>query len=110
MKIEYHPIGIVHSPFEDVSGDARTALACRQGDLGTVKGPARVRRGAGRSRRLLPHHPALPPTQGEATADLKIVLSFDIEPRGLFATRAPSRPNPIGLSVVRLLGIEGNEL
>ena len=29
---------------------------------------------------------------------------------GIFATRAPSRPNPIGISVVRLLRIEGNIL
>jgi tRNA-Thr(GGU) m(6)t(6)A37 methyltransferase TsaA len=29
---------------------------------------------------------------------------------GIFATRAPSRPNPVGLSVVELLGIEGNIL
>jgi tRNA-Thr(GGU) m(6)t(6)A37 methyltransferase TsaA len=33
----------------------------------------------------------------------------DVE-RGLFATRAPCRPNPIGLSIVRLAGIEGNTL
>ncbi|GAG38649.1 unnamed protein product [marine sediment metagenome] len=30
--------------------------------------------------------------------------------RGVFATRAPARPNPIGLSVVRLMGVEGNRL
>jgi tRNA (adenine37-N6)-methyltransferase len=30
----------------------------------------------------------------------------DVE-RGVFATRAPNRPNPIGLSLVRLLGREG---
>jgi tRNA-Thr(GGU) m(6)t(6)A37 methyltransferase TsaA len=30
--------------------------------------------------------------------------------RGIFSTRAPCRPNPIGLSVVELLGIEGNIL
>ncbi|MCB9797350.1 MAG: tRNA (N6-threonylcarbamoyladenosine(37)-N6)-methyltransferase TrmO [Alphaproteobacteria bacterium] len=30
--------------------------------------------------------------------------------RGLFATRAPHRPNPLGLSVVRLLGVEGHVL
>jgi tRNA-Thr(GGU) m(6)t(6)A37 methyltransferase TsaA len=30
----------------------------------------------------------------------------DVE-RGLFATRAPRRPNPIGLSLVRLLRVEG---
>ena len=41
---------------------------------------------------------------------LTVVPFMDDEPRGVFATRAPSRPNPIGLSVVRLLGIEGNVL
>jgi len=33
----------------------------------------------------------------------------DVE-RGVFATRAPCRPNPIGLSVVRLVHREGNVL
>ena len=32
------------------------------------------------------------------------------EERGLFSTRAPCRPNPIGLSVVELVGREGNVL
>jgi tRNA-Thr(GGU) m(6)t(6)A37 methyltransferase TsaA len=40
----------------------------------------------------------------------KVVPYRDTQERGLFATRAPSRPNPIGLSVVRLLGREGNVL
>jgi tRNA-Thr(GGU) m(6)t(6)A37 methyltransferase TsaA len=31
-------------------------------------------------------------------------------PRGLFATRSPDRPNPIGLSSVRLLRVEGCDL
>lgn len=35
---------------------------------------------------------------------------LDDTPRGLFATRYPARPNPIGLSVVRLLGRRGNVL
>ncbi|MDH5404953.1 MAG: tRNA (N6-threonylcarbamoyladenosine(37)-N6)-methyltransferase TrmO [Candidatus Aminicenantes bacterium] len=30
--------------------------------------------------------------------------------RGLFATRAPHRPNPLGLSLVRLIKVEGNIL
>ena len=30
--------------------------------------------------------------------------------RGLLATRAPHRPNPLGLSVLRLLGVEGHTL
>ncbi|HZE21272.1 MAG TPA: TrmO family methyltransferase, partial [Desulfobaccales bacterium] len=35
---------------------------------------------------------------------------LDDRPRGLFATRAPARPNPIGLSVVRLERIDGSRL
>jgi tRNA-Thr(GGU) m(6)t(6)A37 methyltransferase TsaA len=35
---------------------------------------------------------------------------LDTTPRGLFAARAPCRPNPIGPSSVRLLGISGHVL
>jgi tRNA-Thr(GGU) m(6)t(6)A37 methyltransferase TsaA len=35
---------------------------------------------------------------------------LDPKPRGIFATRAPARPNHIGISAVRLLGIEGTVL
>ena len=35
---------------------------------------------------------------------------FDTEKRGIFATRAPWRPNPIGLAVSRLEGIEDGVL
>jgi len=31
---------------------------------------------------------------------------MDAELRGVFATRAPKRPNPIGLSIVRLIGVD----
>ena len=34
----------------------------------------------------------------------------DDRPHGVFATRSPYRPNPIGLTVVELLGREGNRL
>jgi tRNA-Thr(GGU) m(6)t(6)A37 methyltransferase TsaA len=37
-------------------------------------------------------------------AKLQFTPPFDDQPRGVFATRAPFRPNPIGLSVVRFLG------
>ena len=40
-----------------------------------------------------------------------IVTPFlDDTPRGVFATRAPRRPNPIGLSLVRLVQIAGRIL
>jgi tRNA-Thr(GGU) m(6)t(6)A37 methyltransferase TsaA len=38
---------------------------------------------------------------------LQVVPFLDTEPRGVFATRAPKRPNPIGLSIVRLGRIAG---
>ena len=41
---------------------------------------------------------------------LRVVPFRDEVQRGLFATRAPCRPNPIGLSCVRLLGIKCNLL
>lgn len=37
----------------------------------------------------------------------QVVPPRDVEKRGLFATRAPHRPNPIGLSVVQLLQVQG---
>jgi tRNA-Thr(GGU) m(6)t(6)A37 methyltransferase TsaA len=42
--------------------------------------------------------------------NLRVKPFMDTVARGLFATRAPRRPNPIGLSVVRLASIEGNVL
>ncbi len=41
---------------------------------------------------------------------LSVTPFLDTRPRGLFATRAPRRPNPIGLSVLRLTGVEGCRL
>ena len=35
---------------------------------------------------------------------------MDDQLRGVFSTRAPKRPNPIGLSVVKLNKVEGNVL
>jgi tRNA-Thr(GGU) m(6)t(6)A37 methyltransferase TsaA len=40
----------------------------------------------------------------------RVIPYGDTGEHGLFATRFPSRPNPIGLSVVRLLGREANVL
>jgi tRNA-Thr(GGU) m(6)t(6)A37 methyltransferase TsaA len=42
--------------------------------------------------------------------DLKVTPFLDTQRRGLFATRAPRRPNPIGLSVVALTRREANVL
>jgi tRNA-Thr(GGU) m(6)t(6)A37 methyltransferase TsaA len=46
-----------------------------------------------------------------ASAPQLIVRPYlDTQEHGIFSTRAPARPNPIGLSAVRLLSMEGNHL
>src|SRR3569833_3286821 len=40
-------------------------------------------------------------------AELVFTPPFDAHPRGVFATRGPRRPNPIGVSVVRFEGFDG---
>ncbi len=42
--------------------------------------------------------------------DLMATPPIDIRPHGVFATRSPRRPNPIGLTVVQLLRREGSRL
>jgi tRNA-Thr(GGU) m(6)t(6)A37 methyltransferase TsaA len=39
--------------------------------------------------------------------EMSFTPPFDAKPRGLFTTRAPHRPNPIGLSVVAFDGFDG---
>ena len=41
---------------------------------------------------------------------LQTVTPHGPQVRGTFATRSPNRPNPIGLTVVELLGIDGHRL
>jgi tRNA-Thr(GGU) m(6)t(6)A37 methyltransferase TsaA len=38
---------------------------------------------------------------------MTVIPFLDVHPHGLFATRSPARPNPIGISTVRLVAIEG---
>ena len=42
--------------------------------------------------------------------EARVIPYRDTQQRGLFATRSPSRPNPIGMSAVRLLGRRENVL
>ena len=104
-SITINPIGVIHTPFTDPSGTP-------------------IQPGAGRSERglveVLPEY-----SKGLKDLDgfdriwllfwfhrshepkLTVVPSRDTVPRGLFATRAPSRPNPIGISAVKLISISG---
>lgn len=102
--IEFRPIGTIHSPFRELTG-----MPIQPAGAAGVKGSVEVfeayRDGLrdldGFSHVILLYH-----FHGSLGFDLQVVPFMDTEKRGLFATRAPKRPNPIGLSVVRLDGVE----
>jgi len=104
----YHSIGTVRSPFTDIEG-MPIQPAGAMGIRGRVEIRPEYSEGlrdlAGFSHIILLYH-----FHRVGEAQLTITPFLDSQPHGVFATRAPKRPNPIGLSVVRLLGIEGNVL
>ncbi|MFH1687651.1 MAG: tRNA (N6-threonylcarbamoyladenosine(37)-N6)-methyltransferase TrmO [bacterium] len=102
------PIGVIHTPFKQPKG---TPIQPRRagGAEGTIEILPEFVEGLadldGFSHIVLLYHFHL-----STGYRLKVVPFLDDCERGLFATRAPRRPNPIGLSVVRLDHIEGNVL
>jgi tRNA-Thr(GGU) m(6)t(6)A37 methyltransferase TsaA len=106
--IAYRPIGRIHSPFpsrENMPIQPTGAL----GTPGTVRVFEEYEEGLsdleGFSHLFLVYHFHL-----TRETRLRVVPFLDKVPRGVFATRSPNHPNPIGLSVVRLLGIDGRTL
>ena len=102
------PIGIIHSPHQRAEGTPiQAALAA--GVKGTVEVfpeyAAGLRDLDGFERIWLVYW-----FDRAKPAELVVTPYLDTTPRGLFATRAPCRPNPIGLLAVRLVGIVGNIL
>ena len=106
MDFELHAIGIVESSLTD------PATAPKQGDEGAPDAW------------LVFDASALEAIDGLAPGDEVLVLTWldrarrDVlrvhprgdtsrEPQGVFATRSPHRPNPIGLHRVRILAVEG---
>ncbi len=108
MKIECRPIGFIHSPFKEKQGMPIQPTRGR-GVRGTVEIMPEYADGLadleGFSHVVLIY--IFHRSQG---FNLRVTPFLDTEKRGLFATRAPRRPNPIGLSVVRLIGIEDSRL
>ena len=104
MKITFTPIGIIHSPFLKAE-DMPIQPAGGAGVKGTVEVFEDFYPGLkdldGFSHIILLYH-----FHRSHGFNLHVVPFMDSEPRGLFATRAPKRPNPIGLSVVQLDKIE----
>ncbi|MFP4079118.1 MAG: tRNA (N6-threonylcarbamoyladenosine(37)-N6)-methyltransferase TrmO [Ectothiorhodospira sp.] len=97
-------IGTIHSPFTELAGMPIQPAGSR-GVKGTIAVLEEYRAGLkdldGFSHAILLY--LFHRSQGFS---LEVVPFMDSESRGLFATRAPKRPNPIGLSIVRLERIE----
>ena len=104
--MNFTPIGVIHSSHQKADGTpVQAALAA--GVHGTVEVFSEYAAGLrdldGVERVWLGYW-----FDRAKPAELVVTPYLDTTPRGLFATRAPCRPNPIGLSSVRLLGISGN--
>ncbi len=110
------PVGVVHSEHAE-PGRTPIQSVCAQGSAGVVEVFPEFEEGLddieGFSHLHLIYwlHRA-----GEATnavsgeRSLRVVPFLDDVPHGIFATRSPIRPNPLGLSVVRLVERRGREL
>ena len=103
MKIEFTAIGVIHSPFTDPRG-MPIQPAGAAGVQGTVEVFEAYRAGL-RDLDGFSHLILLYWLHRSRGYELQVVPFLDAHPRGVFATRAPKRPNPIGLSVVRLTGV-----
>jgi len=108
MEILYRNIGLIHTPFSETSG-----MPIQPSGAKGVKGEVHVfpefAEGIadleGFSHIILIYH-----LHNAGEPKLTVTPFMDDTPRGVFSTRAPSRPNSIGLSVVKLTGIKGNVL
>lgn len=103
-QFEYEPIGVIRTPFESPDGMPIQPV----GDA-AVEGTVELKEAYTDGLKdldgfthciLLYHFHA----SGDA-APLQVEPFLDDEQRGIFATRAPQRPNPIGLSVVEIKAV-----
>ena len=105
-KIIYEPIGVIHSPFKKSKGTPIQPTSAK-GIKGSVEVFERYTKGLkdieGFSHIIVIYH-------FHKTNNFSLTVRPYMENKfhGVFATRAPSHPNPIGISVVHLLKVEGN--
>ena len=104
MDVIYRSIGTVRSPFTQAAGmpiqpsRAQGAEGCLELEPEFWPGLKDL---DGFSHLLLVSH-----LHRTGAAQLQVVPFLDTQARGIFATRAPARPNPIAISLLRILGIE----
>jgi len=105
MKIEYEPIGIIHTPFTRLEGMPIQPT-------GAIGIPGHIEIFPGYESGLsdlegFSHITLLYHFHQSTGFSLRVIPFLDTVERGLFSTRAPKRPNSIGLSTVMLTGIKG---
>lgn len=104
----YEPIGIIFTPFETVENTPIQPRYSKnaQGHIEIFPEFAEGLKDLdGFSHLILLYHLHL-----VSETKLTVVPFKDTQQRGVFATRAPVRPNPIGLSTVRLKEIQENRI
>jgi tRNA (adenine37-N6)-methyltransferase len=104
-EIIYRPIGTIRSPFKDINGMPIQPTGALD-IAGTVEIESSYVDGLkdieGFSHIILIYYFHL-----STRYSLKVKPFLDNHLHGVFSTRAPNRPNPIGISVVRLVKVEG---
>jgi tRNA-Thr(GGU) m(6)t(6)A37 methyltransferase TsaA len=108
QPITLQPIGLIRSPFAEVAGMPIQAVGAT-GIAGAVELDPAYAAGLqdldGFSHLILIYH-----LHRVASGPLTVVPFLDDQPRGVFATRSPRRPNCLGLSIVRLVAVNGARL
>lgn len=108
MMLTLQPIGTIHSPYSEREGMPIQPKGA-EAVPGTVELLPEFEEGLkdldGFSHVILLYH--FHRSEGYS---LTVTPFMDTEKRGLFSTRAPKRPNPIGLSIVRLVAVQNSTL
>jgi tRNA (adenine37-N6)-methyltransferase len=107
MNISLTSIGIIHSPYSDPA--QAPIQASRSSAMGSVEVFPQFAAGL-RDLEEFSHIFLLYLIDCPQGYNLSIKPFLDDQEHGVFATRYPCRPNPIGLSLVRLLRVDGNRL
>jgi tRNA-Thr(GGU) m(6)t(6)A37 methyltransferase TsaA len=108
QEIRYVPVGVVRSAFTRLEGMPLQSVAAQE-----VSGRIEIRPELAPGLRDLDgfsHVHLITHLHHGAPGGLEVMPFLDDTVRGIFATRSPRHPNPIGLSVVRLDRVEGATL
>lgn len=104
QPIVYTPIGVVRSPWTQQAGMPVQTVAAH-GSAGTIEVEP-VFAGGLKDLDGFSHLWLLVHLHQSRGYTLDVIPYLDDQAHGVFATRVPRRPNPIGLSIVRLVRME----